>query len=213
MARAGLEMVRYADDFVILCRSPEDASLALAVVPEWTATAGLTLHSTKTRIVDATTDAFEFLGYRFERGKRYPRTKSIQKLKDTVREKTKRNNGQCLRAIIGSWNPTRRGWLEYFQPSDKTTFPKRDGWIRMRLRSMLRRRQKKPGRGRGSDHQRWPNADVAEQGLSRWKTAHASACQSSMRSDHRPESRVREIRPHGLEGGGAESNQLSLPRS
>ena len=47
-------MVRYADDFVILCRSPEDAARALELVRDWTAAAGLTLHPTKTRIVDAT---------------------------------------------------------------------------------------------------------------------------------------------------------------
>jgi RNA-directed DNA polymerase len=181
MAQAGIEMVRYADDFVILCRSLEDATQALARVQQWTAEAGLVLHPTKTRIVNATTDAFEFLGYRFERGKRFPRTKSIQKLKDTVREKTKRNNGRCLRAIIGTLNPTLIGWFEYFKHSYKTTFPKLDGWIRMRLRSILRRRQKKRGRGRGSDHQRWPNAYFTEHGLYSLKTAHTSACQSSMR--------------------------------
>ena len=49
MAQAGFEMVRYADDFVILCRSPEEASRALALVQDWTAEAGLTLHPTKTR--------------------------------------------------------------------------------------------------------------------------------------------------------------------
>ncbi len=164
MAQAGFEMVRYADDFVILCRSPDDAARALAVVQEWTAEAGLTLHPTKTRIVDATTDSFDFLGYRFSKGKRFPRTKSIQKLKDTIRAKTKRNNGQCLPAIIGSLNPTLRGWFEYFKHSYKTTFPELDGWIRGRLRSILRKRQKKRGRGRGSDHQRWPNAYFADLG-------------------------------------------------
>jgi RNA-directed DNA polymerase len=181
MAKAGIEMVRYADDFVILCRSPEEAARALAMVQEWTAIAGLTLHPTKTRIADATTDAFEFLGYRFERGKRFPRTKSIQKFKDAIRAKTERSNGRCLPAIIGSLNPMLRGWFEYFKHSYKTTFPKLDGWIRMRLRSILRKRQKKRGRGRGSDHQRWPNAYFAEQGLYSLKTAHASACQSSLR--------------------------------
>ena len=122
MARAGIEMVRYADDFVILCRSPEEASQALAVVQDWTAAAGLTLHPTKTRIVDAKEDGFEFLGYRFEGGKRYPRAKSLKKFKDTIRAKTKRTSGKSLRAIIGSLNPTLRGWFEYFKHSYKTTF-------------------------------------------------------------------------------------------
>ena len=123
MAKAGFEMVRYADDFVILCRSPEAAIQALALVQQWTAADGLTLHPTKTRIVDATEEAFDFLGYRFENGKRLPRTKSLKKLKDTIRAKTKRTSGQCLRAIIKSLNPTLRGWFEYFKHSYKTTFP------------------------------------------------------------------------------------------
>jgi RNA-directed DNA polymerase len=166
MAQAGFEMVRYADDFVILCRNPEEASRAVAMVPDWTAAAGLTLHPTKTRIVDAKEDAFEFLGYRLEKsGKRYPRAKSLKKLRDTIRAKTKRTSGKSLREIIGSLNPTLQGWFGYFQHSYKTTFPRIDSWIRMRLRSILRKRQKKRGRGRGSDHQRWPNAFFADQGL------------------------------------------------
>jgi RNA-directed DNA polymerase len=182
MAKAGIEMVRYADDFVILCRSPEEAAQALALVQDWTATAGLTLHPTKTRIVDAKEDAFEFLGYRFETsGKRYPRTKSLRKLKDTIRAKTKRTSGKCLRAIIGTLNPTLQGWFGYFQHSYKTTFESVDGWIRMRLRSILRKRLGLKGRGRGADHHRWRNAYFAELGLYSLKAAHALACQSSPR--------------------------------
>jgi RNA-directed DNA polymerase len=181
MAKAGIEMVRYADDFVILCRSPEEASQALAMVQDWTAAAGLTLHPTKTRIVDAKEDAFEFLGYRFEDGKRYPRAKSLTKFRDTIRAKTKRKTGGSLRAIIGSLNPSLRGWFEYFKHSYKTTFPYLDGWIRMRLRSILRKRRGRKGRGRGSDHQRWPNAFFADHGLFSLKAAHKLACQSSSR--------------------------------
>jgi RNA-directed DNA polymerase len=181
MAQQGFEMVRYADDFVILCRSPEEATRALAVVQEWTATAGLTLHPTKTKIVNASEDRFEFLGYRFEGGKRYPRAKSLTKLKDTIRAQTKRTSGKCLRAIIGSINPTLRGWFGYFKHSYKTTFTDLDGWIRMRLRSILRKRCHRRGRGRGMDHYRWPNAFFAEHGLYSLKAAHAAACQSSSR--------------------------------
>jgi RNA-directed DNA polymerase len=181
MAQEGFEMIRYADDFVILCRSPEDAARALARVQEWTVTAGLTLHPTKTRIINATEDSFDFLGYRFDRGRRFPRDKSLKKLKDTIRAKTKRNSGKCLPAIIASLNPTLRGWFEYFKHSYQTTFTTLDGWIRMRLRSILRRRQKKRGRGRGSDHQRWPNVFFMRQGLYSLAAAHASFRQSSSR--------------------------------
>jgi RNA-directed DNA polymerase len=181
MAKAGFEMVRYADDFVILCRSPEEASRALAMVQDWTAAAGLTLHPTKTRIVNAKDDAFEFLGYRFVKDKRFPRAKSLTKLKDTIRAKTKRNSGRCLPAIIGLLNPTLRGWFGYFKHSHKATFKALDGWIRMRLRSILRRRQGRRGRGRGSDHHRWRNAYFAKHGLYSLTAAHAMACQSSLR--------------------------------
>lgn len=181
LAWHGFEMVRYADDFVILCRSPEEAAQALALVQTWTAEAGLTLHPEKTRIVDARSEHFDFLGYRFKRGEKRPAPKSLKKLKDKLRAKTKRTNGRSLSTIIADVNRTLQGWFAYFQHSHRHTFENLDGWLRMRLRSILRKRQKKRGRGRGSDHQRWPNAFFAEQGLYTLKTAQAHACQSSRR--------------------------------
>jgi len=181
MAQQGFEMVRYADDFVILCRSPEEAANALALVQQWTAEAGLKLHPEKTKIVDTQTDVFDFLGYRFQRGRRYPRPKSLQKLKDAIRAKTKRTSGESLTKIINDLTPRLRGWFEYFKHSYRTTFSALDGWIRMRLRSLLRKRMGKRGRGRGSDHHRWPNKFFADRGLYSLKTAHELACQSSLR--------------------------------
>lgn len=182
MAEHGHEMVRYADDFVILCRSEAEAQRALATVQQWTASAGLTLHPEKTHVVDATqAGGFDFLGYHFERGMKWPRTKSLDKCKDAVREKTRRTNGQSLPTIITRVNSTLKGWFGYFKDSHPTTFPRLDGWVRMRLRSILRKRQKRRGRGRGRDHQRWPNAFFAEHGLYSLTTAHAQACQSSRR--------------------------------
>jgi RNA-directed DNA polymerase len=181
MAQAGFQMVRYADDFVILCRSPEKAMRALAAVQEWTAEAGLKLHPTKTRIINAAEDHFDFLGYRFQKGTRFPRPKSLQKLKDTIRAKTKRNSGKCLSAIISSLNPTLRGWFEYFKHSNRWTFKPIDQWVRMRLRSILRKRRGGRGRGSGMDHYRWPNAFFAAQGLYSLNTAHMLARQSSTR--------------------------------
>ena len=181
MAQRGFQMVRYADDFVIMCRSPEEAARALALVQEWTAEAGLKLHPEKTKIVEANVDVFDFLGYRFARGKRFPRPKSMQKLKDAIRAKTKRTSGESLPKIINDLTPRLRGWFEYFKHSYRTTFPYVDGWIRMRLRSILRKRLGKRGRGRGSDHQSWPNAYFAKLGLYSLKTAHELVCQSSLR--------------------------------
>jgi RNA-directed DNA polymerase len=177
----GYAMVRYADDFVILCRSPEEAAAALRMVQNWTATAGLTLHPEKTRVVDVRTDSFEFLGYRFAPDGRWPRAKSLKKLKDNVRGRTRRANGWSLAEIIRSLNSVLRGWFEYYKHAHWWTFGSLDGWIRSRLRSILRRRKHRRGRARGADHQRWPNAYFAEQGLFSLKTAHAAASQSAKR--------------------------------
>jgi len=181
MAESGFEMVRYADDFVILCRSAEDAARALETVQRWTASAGLTLHPTKTRVIDAKTESFDFLGYRFEDGTRRPRPKSLEKFKETVRAKTKRTSGESLLKIIATLNPTLIGWFGYFKHSHKWTFGSLDGWLRMRLRSILRRRKHQQGRGRGIDHQHWPNAFFADLGLFSLERAHKLASQSSLR--------------------------------
>jgi RNA-directed DNA polymerase len=179
MEQQGHEMVRYADDFVILCRSEAEAKVALERVGEWTAKAGLTLHPEKTRIVNAQErGGFDFLGYHFERGMKWPRKKSLNKFKDTIRNKTQRTIGRSLQAIITDVNNTLRGWFAYFKHSHKTTFPGLDQWIRMRLRSILRRRRGLRGRGRGRDHQRWPNAFFTEHGLFSLVAAHGKARQS-----------------------------------
>ncbi len=178
MEEAGMEMVRYADDFVLLCRSREEAEQALERVRAWTALAGLTLHPVKTRIVDETQEGFDFLGYHFERGRRWPRQKSRKKFRDTIRPKTRRTNGRCLKVIIEDLNRTLKGWFEYFKHSHKATFREADSWVRGRLRSLLRKRQKRKGRAGGRDHQRWPNRFFAEQGLFSLATAHRLVRQS-----------------------------------
>jgi len=178
MAAAGLEMVRYADDFVVLCRTKDEAEQALRRIDVWTHAAGLTVHPDKTRLVDSTQPGgFDFLGYHFERGYQWPRTKSVQKLKASVRTKTRRTRGVALAVIIADVNRTTRGWFEYFKHSHWTTFAPLDGWIRMRLRSILRKRSGRRGRGRGRDHQRWPNAFFTAHGLYSLTTAHRAARQ------------------------------------
>jgi len=179
MAQGGYEMVRYADDFVILCSSEAEAVAALEKVRAWTVQAGLTLHPVKTRIVNAEEKGgFDFLGYHFERGMKWPRKKSLDKFRDTIREKTRRTNGHSLQAIIENVNRTAKGWFEYFKHSKPNTFPVLDGWIRMRIRSILRKRRGLRGRGRGSDHHCWPNAFFSEHGLFSFVTAHVEARQS-----------------------------------
>jgi RNA-directed DNA polymerase len=180
MAGSHIEMVRYADDFVILCRTMEAAVRALDLVQQWTDRVGLTLHPVKTRIVDATLrGGLDFLGYHFERGYRWPRSKSLKKLKESVRDHTRRCNGHSLSKIISKLNRTLKGWFAYFQHSHRTTFKPLDQWIRMRLRSILRKRHGGSGRGRGLDHNKWPNAFFAEQGLFFLTNAHATVSQSA----------------------------------
>jgi RNA-directed DNA polymerase len=181
MAEQGFEMVRYADDFVVLCRSPEDAAAALAVVKEWTARAGLILHPEKTRVADVRTDGFDFLGYRFQAAQRWPRKKSLTRFKDTIRANTARTAGRSLTMVIADLNPALRGWFDYFKHSHRWTFGMLDGWIRRRLRSILRKQQKRQGiaRANGADQTRWPNAFFDGHGLFSLQRAYEAARQSS----------------------------------
>jgi RNA-directed DNA polymerase len=166
MVRQGRHMVRYADDFVILCPNQQEAQEVLEQLREWTQAAGLTLHPTKTRIVDASQQGgIDFLGYHFERGYRWPRKKSLDKLKETIRDKTQSGRPGSLRDIIREINRTTRGWFEYFKHSQNTVFRPMDGWIRQRLRRILRRRHTGSKRTACRDHQRWPVVYFAKLGL------------------------------------------------
>lgn len=184
METAGFQMIRYADDFVIMCRDEMEAHNALHQVEALILERGLALHFGKTRVVDTTLpgQGFDFLGYHFERGTRWPREKSLRKLKDTIRSKTRRSNGHSLSAITASVNQTLRGWFEYFKHSHKWTFPALDGWVRSRMRSILRKRSKgAKGISGNMDHFRWPNEFFREHGLFHLVEAHRAILQSSSR--------------------------------
>jgi len=166
MAQRGYEMVRYADDLVVLCRSQGEAEQALAQLRQWSEVAGLTLHPTKTRIVNAQSEGFDFLGWHFRGGKKWPRKKSLEKLQEKLRPLTRRTNGRCLNAIIAKANPILRGWHGYFRESHPAGLRDPDGWLRRRLRAVLRKREKHPGHGLSkADSQRWPNRWFAAHGL------------------------------------------------
>jgi RNA-directed DNA polymerase len=181
VAKAGFNMVRYADDFVILCLSHTEADEALSLVQQLTNDKGLSLHPEKTRLVDAALRGvgFDFLGYHFEHGTRWPRKKSLKKLKDTIRQKTRRGHGDSLAAIIDDINPTLIGWFGYFKHCNRWTFPAIDGWVRRRLRSILRKRSKCQGISRGHDHNRWSNRFFRDQGLFSLEDAHRALLQPS----------------------------------
>jgi RNA-directed DNA polymerase len=166
MERAGWELVRYADDFVILCRSQTQAQAALGQVQAWMEEAGLTLHPEKTRIVNANAPGgFDFLGYHFERGMKWPRKKSLMKLRERVRAKTLRVGGRSLKYIVADVNRTLRGWYGYFQHSKANTFGSVDSYVRRRLRSLLEKRRGRTRQGLGAAQQRWPNEWFARRGL------------------------------------------------
>lgn len=178
LAAAGFVSVRYADDLVVLCRSREEAEEALHMLRRMLQGRKLRLHPEKTRIANALEEGFDFLGYHVRGKNRWPRRKSIKALREAIRVHTRRSNGHSLEAIIAQINPILRGWFEYFKHSKANTFPALDGWVRMRLRSILRKRCRRRGRGRGADHQRWPNTFFTAAGLFTMTEAHAAALQS-----------------------------------
>jgi RNA-directed DNA polymerase len=168
MERAGYEMVRYADDFVILCRTAEDAAAALRQIRAWTTANGLTLHPDKTRIGNASErgQGFDFLGYRFERGYRFARQKSLNAFRDKLRARTRRSRGDSLERIIGDLNPRLRGWFNSFKQAVPSIHRLMDSFVRRRMRAIPRKQEKRPGFGRcPDDHARWPDKYFADLGL------------------------------------------------
>ena len=191
MEQSGYHLVRYADDLVVLCNGSEQAQACLELLRRQMASMGLSLHPEKTGVVDMTEPgaSFDFLGYRFMRAKRsgklrrYVSDKSKQKLRSRLRPYLKRSNGHSLEAIITKMNPILRGWYAYFKhvQSTPSALTEMDGWVRMRLRSILRARRKRKGQGRGRDHHRWPNGYFEKHGLFTMAIAQTEELQSSLR--------------------------------
>ena len=189
LQQAGYRLVRYADDLVVLCDDPEQAACCLEHLGRGMEALGLQLHPEKTRVVDMNKPGawFDFLGYRFNRTqgrgylRRFVSAKSQRRLREKLRPYLTRCNGHSLETIIHQHNPILRGWYEYFKHVRLNNLEEVDGWVRMRLRSILRKRRKGQGRGRGSDHHRWPNRYFTQQGLFTLAAAHAEELQSSQR--------------------------------
>lgn len=173
--------VRFADDFVVMCRTRQDADKALVAIRNWVTRHGLILHPEKTHVGNCVEkgQGFEFLGYRFEAGRRWVRPKSLKALRDKVRQLTSRLRSGSLETIINELNAVLRGWFGYFKHAYRSTFRDVDGFVRRRLRAILRKREKRPGFGRTSrDHKLWPNAFFASHGLFTLHEAFALASQS-----------------------------------
>jgi RNA-directed DNA polymerase len=184
MAGAGYQMVRYADDFVVCVRTQEQAEAALEAIRQWVEAAGLTLHPVKTRIVNAAErGGFDFLGYHFEQyraggGKKWPRQKSQQKLREALRAKLPRGRSGDMRQIAAELNPLLRGWYGYFKYSLPSGLQGADEWVRERLRHILRRRHKRRGMVKGREHIEYPIKWFAAHGLFNLKNAQAQWLQS-----------------------------------
>ena len=152
MRRRGYQLTRYADDWVITCKSVAEARAAVAAALRILKQLGVVLHPQKTRIVHVQ-QGFEFLGYKIKRGKAlrlpaskirsqarsgalyaYPREKSICRFKDQVRQRTKRRVPLRTRELIAELNPVLRGWGEYYKRAHvRKLFHQLDGWVRRRI--------------------------------------------------------------------------------
>jgi len=183
MADLGYEMVRYADDFVILCRSQEQAEAALEEVKRFVDQAGLTLHPKKTRIVDSRETSFDFLGYSFRWKFRFPRAKSHRKMVDRIRQLTPRKSGQSMKKTIDELNQVTTGWFTYFRHSTWSVFDRYDGMIRRRLRRQLLKRHRRNPRRLPRTH-RWPNAYFTDLGFRSLRDSHTRYVQSLPEGNH-----------------------------
>jgi RNA-directed DNA polymerase len=154
------ELVRYADDFVVLCRSEREANAALEVAGEILAGLGLELHPDKTKVVDLREgrEGFDFLGWHFrarvsgrllERGirrhylHRWPSQRAMKRIRAKVKAKTGRNRTgvRDIRVVIDELNPILRGWGNYFRTGNAAEkFVQLDRYVAWRLKRLLVKR-------------------------------------------------------------------------
>jgi RNA-directed DNA polymerase len=177
LATGGFEAVRYADDFVVLCRSQSEAEAALWMITAWVEEAGLTLHPTKTKIVDSRVESFAFLGYSFRGDQIYPRRESLGKMKARIKELTPRKRSGSIESVATELNRVLVGWFGYFRHCRWTIYKDLDAKIRSRLRRLLMKRHRKNPE-RLPRQQRWPNAYFTKAGLYSLREAHFRFAQS-----------------------------------
>src|SRR6201993_1789765 len=165
MRLKGYQLTRFADDWVITCRSAAEAGAAVEAAGRILKQLGVELHPQKTRIVHVR-DGFEFLGYKIKRGKRkldlpeskirsqvrqgelyaYPKEKSIRRFMDRVRQRTKRRTPLKTKELIAELNPLLRGWGEYYKRAHvRKLFHRLDGWVFRRIWSHRYKRWRNGG--------------------------------------------------------------------
>jgi RNA-directed DNA polymerase len=141
MAELGYEVVRYADDFLVLCGSEEEAKEALSHVEEILGELELTLHPEKTKIKNFS-EGVDFLGFTIYISHKVPQKKGIKKFKDAVRRATRRNLPINLEMVIQRLNPVVIGWGNYFRIANVNWLYKGlDSWTRMRLRAFKEKKK------------------------------------------------------------------------
>jgi len=160
MRRKGYQLTRWADDWVVTCKSAAEARAAVAAARRILEQLGVQLHPRKTRIVHVR-HGFEFLGYKVKRGEKqmrlapdrirsglrpgelyaYPREKSVRRFMDQVRARTRRRIPLDTQELIAELNPLLRGWGEYYKRAHvRKLFHRLDGWIQRRIWSHRYRR-------------------------------------------------------------------------
>lgn len=142
LEQAGYRFVRYADDFVVVCKTRPQAEAAMALTEEIMTDLGLSLSPEKTKIASYG-KGYEFLGFRLSSRSRTMRSKSLEKFKTKVRELTRRCHNLDAR-VIEKLNRVIRGTANYFATNFSTNiwlFQQLDKWIRMRLRCMKFKRK------------------------------------------------------------------------
>ena len=153
MRLRGYQLTRFADDWVITCKSAAEARAAVDAARRILKQLGVELHPQKTRIVHVQ-HGFEFLGYKIKRGKRklylpesrirsqarqgalyaYPKEKSIRRFMDRIRHRTKRRLPLKTKELIAELNPLLRGWGEYYKRAHvRLLFNRPDRWILRRI--------------------------------------------------------------------------------
>jgi RNA-directed DNA polymerase len=173
MQDAGYRMVRYADDFVVLCASAEAAQAALVRIRRWVAAAGLTLHPEKTRIADLSQPEghFDFLGYRFlckpDGGLgRTIKPKKRKALYARLADMTPRKNGKSTAELVERVSVWLRGVFGYFKHADHRALATIDAHVRYRLRRIFAKRTGLGGGAKGRKaHTRWRNSHFRDLGL------------------------------------------------
>lgn len=142
MANKGYKLVRYADDFVILCGTEEEAEQAMQQAMGYLeGELRLRINKEKSRIIDFRRESFEFLGYLFYGRFLRPKEGKIAQLKDEIRRLTRRQQPVALQQIVDRLNMTLRGWAQYFCLGHIRALTERlDEWIRHRLRAFVNKR-------------------------------------------------------------------------